>query len=74
MQQTVLQFGQHLNGIMNVCNRFDQQNNLYVESSIHRWPSSQKDEQLIIDELIRSKVFHYIPGRQHYTFRGTLES
>lgn len=70
MQQTVLQCGQSLSGIMNVCNRFDQQNNLYVESSIHRRPSAAKDEQLIIDELVKSKVFHYIPGRQHYTFRG----
>jgi len=64
MQQTVLQCG------LNVCNQFDQQNRLYVESSTHRYPSSVKDEQLTIDELIKSKVFHYTPGRQHHTFRG----
>ena len=29
----------------------------------------EKDEQLIINELIKSQVFHYIPGRQHNTFR-----
>ena len=70
MQQTVLQCGRSLSGILKVCNQFDQQNRLYVESSTHRCPSSVKDEQLIIDELIKSRVFHYTPGRRHHTFRG----
>jgi len=70
VQPTVLQCGKSLNGMMDVCKAFDEQHDLYVESSSHRKPSSSKDEHLIIEELTKLKLFHYIPGSQHRTFCG----
>ena len=40
-------------------------------SSHHTRHSSEKDKQLIIDELSRkSRVFEYVPGRVHPSYRS----
>lgn len=68
-QHTILQCGRSLDGLQKVTNSFDRQHGLHPESVEHSRPSLAKDERLIIEELSQSKVFDYIPGREHRSFR-----
>lgn len=69
-QETILQCGKSLDGLLKVAKSFDQQHGLHPESLEHSAPRLAKDEKLIMDELARSRVFEYIPGREHRSFRG----
>ena len=69
-EQTILQCGKSLDGLIKVCTSFDDQHGLHSLSLEHSRPSLAKDEKLIIDELQNSRVFDYIPGREYRSFRG----
>lgn len=67
--QMILQCGQSLKGIMEVCQKFDTEHNLHQLSSEHSKGTLDRDRQLILEELKKSRVFDYIPGRSHSTFK-----
>lgn len=65
-QNTILQCGQSLDGMMTITKNFDRENNVHPSSSKHTKKSQTKDEDLILHELNeRSRVFDYVPGRGH---------
>ena len=60
--------GKSLRGIMDVCDHFDDICELKPLSSRHTTASSKKDKELVLQELLKSRVFDYIPGRKHKSF------
>ena len=65
-QNTILQCGQSLDGMMTITKNFDRENNVHPSSSKHTKKNQTKDEDLILQELNeRSRVFDYVPGRGH---------
>jgi len=69
-QKSIIQCGKSLNSVMKVLSSFDKENNLHREAANHSAPSTEKDKLKIVKELCDLKVFDYIPGRQHHTFKG----
>jgi len=55
---------------MKVLNSLDKEHKLHNEAANHSTPSLEKDKLTIVKELCNCKVFDYIPGRQHHTFKG----
>ena len=56
--------GKSLRGIMH----FDDKCELKPLSSRHTTASSKKDKELVLQELLKSRVFDYIPGWKHKSF------
>ena len=68
---TILQCGKSLKGLMGVVDNYDDQHDIHPQSSEHTRSSLKKDEDAVIEELVRkSRVFDYIPGRDHATFKS----
>ena len=69
-EKSILQCGQSLKGLMEACSNFDEQVNLHKSSTSHTKANASSDERIIIEELTgTSRVFDYIPGRVHPTFK-----
>ena len=67
-ESTIVQASKSLKCLLNVCTHFDQ---ICTASIHHTKKSSNQDRDKIIDELCnKSKVFDYIPGRFHSTFKN----
>lgn len=73
-ESSILQCGRSLNGIMDVCTKFDNENGIKPESIEHTRTSTSSDRDKIVKELIESKVFNYVPGRYHHSFKGIQPS
>jgi len=69
-QTSITQCGKSLNNAIKVLSYFDREHNLHSKPTKHSTPSMEKDILKIVQKLCNSKVFDYIPGRQHHTFRG----
>ena len=69
---TIIQCGKSLKGLMDTVNNFDKEHSIHAVSTQHTRASVVKDENVILDELVKSKVFDYIPGREHRTFKGIV--
>ena len=67
-EKIVVQSGKSLKGIMDVCKHFDDICQLEPLSSRHTIASSMKDIDTVLQELLKSRVFDYIPGRKHKSF------
>lgn len=68
--KTILQCGKSLKGLMSTVKNFDGEHGIHDVSTMHTRSSLIKDEKAILDELTKSRVFDYVPGREHSTFRG----
>lgn len=68
--ETILQCGMSLKGLLDVTHNFDQQHSLHKKSTTHSQASNSKDREIILDELTKSRVFDYIPGRVHRNFKS----
>ena len=67
---TILQTGKSLRGLMELITYFDTICDITPDSIHHTKHSPSKDEELIMKELTsESKVFDYIPGRHHRSFK-----
>ena len=54
---------------MEVCDNFDNANNVIKPSGKHSRASMEKNLNLMVNELhLQSKVFQEIPGRKHNSF------
>ena len=69
-KQTILQCGRSLDGLLKVNKSFDEEHGIHPVSLEHSSPSLAKDQKLIMDQLSRSRVFDYVPGRDHRSFHG----
>ena len=68
-KNSIIQCGKSLNGLIGVVNCFDKEHGIHDESTRHNKACLSKDEKLILEELTKtSKVFDYVPGRQHRSF------
>ena len=69
-EDTIVQSGKSLGGIMAVCSQFDHDNGVRPQSQSHTRSKVATDQKEIIKELTEnSRVFDYVPGRSHNTFR-----
>ena len=70
-KNTIVQASKSLKCLLQISNHFDQVCNVRSVSMDHTKSSSQQDRDKIIHELaIESKVFNYIPGQYHSTFKS----
>lgn len=67
---TIVQIAKSLKTLMDISSNFDHTFELHPESLHHTSMSSKKDRDLILAQLTDSRVFEYIPGRFHPTFRN----
>lgn len=72
-EKTITQCGRSLNGLRHAVHNFDKENDLHPDSLEHNRPSLEKDRKLAVEELLSSRVFDYVPGRAHHSFR-TIKS
>lgn len=67
-ENVVVQSSKSLKGIVDVCSNFDHISGVTPESIHHTKKGSQADRDLVLAELtLKSRVFDYIPGRQHHS-------
>ena len=67
---TILQTSKSLRGLMELTTYFDTICDIAPDSIHHTKRSALKDEELIMKELTEeSRVFDYIPGRHHHSFK-----
>ncbi len=70
-ESTILQCGRSLKGIQGVCSAFDKEAEVHPTFRSHTKASAREDERRILQELTeKSRVFDYIPGRHHRSFRS----
>ena len=67
-ESAIVQSSKSLDGIKTVCENFDKSAGIHADSVHHTIESSKKDQELVVKQLIQSKVFSYIPGRKHAAF------
>lgn len=67
-ESAIVQSSKSLDGIKTVCENFDKSAGIHADSVHHTTKSSKKDQELIVKQLIESRVFSYIPGRKHAAF------
>jgi hypothetical protein len=68
-ENTIVQCGKSLAGIMTVCDRFDSENGVCPTSQSHTRSSVTTDEKMIMELTETSRVFDYVPGQSHNTFK-----
>ena len=66
-EQAIVQSSKSLDGIKTVCENFDRSAGTHGDSVDHTTKSS-KDQGLVLQQLIESKVISSIPGRKHAAF------
>ena len=64
----ILRIGRALGTIVPVLTKFDESNNVPAISGAHTRKSMQRDQNVIVDELKKNKVFKHIASRKHKTF------
>lgn len=64
-ESAIVQSSKSLDGIKTVCHNFDKSAGIHADSIHHTKKSSKKDQELVVKQLLESKVFSYIPGRKH---------
>lgn len=70
-EQSILQCARSLKGLIETCSTFDAQLGLEPSSISHSKANTSKDEKVIIKELTEtSRVFDYVPGRNHASFKS----
>ena len=69
-ESTIIQISRSLRKLMAVTTHLDSVCGIHKESIYHTCKDASTDLQLIIDELQKSQVFDYIPGRYHKTFQN----
>ena len=67
-ENTIVQTSKSLRGLMNIADQFDRTSGIHASSIYHTCKSSHKDFKAILDELLKTEVFSYIPGPSHRTF------
>ena len=69
--QSIVQSSKSLKKLLNIGLRFDKVCKIWPVSMHHTSPSSEEDRNKIISQLAtESRVFDYVPGRFHHTFKN----
>ena len=68
---TIVQASKSLKFLLNVGDHFDEICDIKAVSLHHTKASSKEDRDKILKQLVsESRVFDYVPGRYHKTFKG----
>lgn len=68
---TIVQASKSLKCLLGIASHYDHECGIKPASIHHSKASSAKDREAIMNELCKeSKVFDYIPGRYHYSFKN----
>ena len=74
-EQSILQCGRSLKGLIETCSNLDEQLGISPFSTSHNKANTSNDEKAIIKELTEtSRVFNYVPGRNHKSFKSIRPS
>ena len=57
-----------LGTIVPVLEKFDEQNNMPGISGAHKRASEERDQAIVVNQLLKTKVFAVKPGRKHKSF------
>ena len=69
-ETTIINSSKSLRGATETCENFDIFGDVSPASIHHTQKSSKADEEKIIEELTSTlRVFDYVPGRYHYSFK-----
>lgn len=69
-EATIVQTSKSLCALMNNSAHYDSISGIHKDSIYHTSTDSSTDLDLVVNELQKSYVFEYIPGRVHRTFEG----
>ena len=70
-ERSIVQCGKSLGGIASVTRQFDEELGIKHDIGTHSEAQLGTDKAIVTRELcLESRVFDYIPGRQHKTFAG----
>ena len=70
-EKSMMQMSKSLRGLMDFTKHFDDISQISPDSISHTKYCNEKDKQMILKELTtESKVFDYIPGRLHKSFKS----
>ena len=69
-EKSIVQTAKSLKNLLMITQNFDSTCKLHPESLHHTTKSSKKDRDLVLTQLVESRVFDYIPGRCHHSFRN----
>ena len=67
-ESAIIRVSRALGTISPVLDTFDEENEITTPSGRHRIASATRDRNIIINELLRNKVFNCYPNRKHTTF------
>lgn len=71
-EKTIVQCSKSIKGLTDAVQNFDRECEINPASIQHTSASLAKDEEMILEELTKSRVFDYVPGREHRTFKGIV--
>ena len=70
-EKSIIQCGKSVGGIASITRQFDNDNSVLNPIGTHTIPNLDTDKATIVHALCKeTKVFDYIPGRQHASFTG----
>ena len=69
-ESSIVNASKSLNAIVSLSESFDEQLGIHRASIHHTKKSSDKDRQVVLQQLTDSKVFDYTPGRKHIGFKN----
>lgn len=67
-EKAIIKIGKTLGTVAPLLDNFDQENNISHTSGAHKVPSTEKDVNLIVEHLHKSKIFSLQDGRAHSHF------
>lgn len=72
--KAITRIGKCIGVLKSVLENYDETTTITEQSGKHSVPSSQKDRDMIINQLLQRNVFEEITGRTHSTFRNLRSS
>ena len=71
-EKAIVKRSKSLKGVIDILDAFDSDTEINPSSSHHSMPSQRKDEDTVLEQLLKTKVFDYTPGRKHKSFSSIL--
>ena len=67
-EKAITRVGKAIGTMTDTLENFDAINKVPAESGVHSKSSSEKDQNKVVKQLVKSKVFDIVPGRKHKSF------
>ena len=67
-EQAIIEASKSLDRMKSICENFDQSAGIHADSVHHATKCSKKDQRLVVQQLVDSNAFAYIPWRKYTAF------